>query len=124
MRTNEQIEVTESRIDLDPATQEWIDGFEGPSLPLLAAGVERPAYATAPPEPLDARTADWRGAQQFPVVPLLQGAVRSARTPTSIGVRRPEQKSFGACATNGFGFASNLVVGSMFGSGGDYAVVR
>jgi hypothetical protein len=122
--THESIDVPESRVHIDPATQEWLEFFEGPSVPLLANGLAVPPVATDPAEPFDARTADWRSTERFPVVPLLQGSVRSARTSAESDVRRPERKFPSPPAPRGSGFASNLVIRAMLRSGGDFVVVQ
>jgi len=122
--TNESIDVPKSQIEIDPATQEWLEFFEGPSLPLLSQRPSARPVVADPPGLLDPRTADWRSTQHFPVVPLLQGAVRSARTPEETGVRRPLWKSRGWQEPCGSAFASNLVVEAMLRSGGDYVVVQ
>jgi hypothetical protein len=119
------IEAVQGWNDLDPQTREWIEAFEGPSLPLLADGRRAPcAPVAAPEQPLNARTADWWTVQEFPVRALLcarQRAAGTAPTPATAGApaRRLPQPEW-RDVPDELDLASKVGVGVLLARGGEH----
>ena len=66
MRTQEHLTAFDDLPCFDAPTQEWVEMFEGPSVPVLQTGTRLAFTPIAMPEMADSRAADWWGAQEFP----------------------------------------------------------
>jgi len=123
------LETAQGWNDLDPQTREWIEAFEGPSLPLLADGRRATcAPAAAPEHQMDAGTADWWTGQQFPVRALLcarQCAAGTAPTPAtaSVPARRLSEPDW-RDVTVEHDLASKVSIGVLLAQGGEHFLIQ